>query len=94
MDEASQAFCILAGSTSYLRDSIVSAMLVKTKIFPNTNLLVVPVDMTPEAAELSKGGGKGFGKTATYENEGYVAAPVQVRASGCIRTHSMWVAIK
>lgn len=79
MDDASQAFCVLAGGKGYLRDSMVSAMLAKNKIFPNTNLLVVPVDMTEVPGGAFTGGSKGFGKPVPYEQEGYVAAPVHVR---------------
>lgn len=78
MDDASQAFCVLAGGKGYLRDSMVSAMLAKNQVFPSTNLLVVPVDMTERPAGGGTGGGKGFGKAPAYENEGYVAAPVEV----------------
>lgn len=70
MDEAKQAFCVLAGSREYLRDSIINAMMSKNQIFRNLNMLVVPVEMTAS--------GKGMGRAVNYEDEGYVAVPVNV----------------
>lgn len=79
MDEAKQAFCVLAGGKEFVRDSILAAMLAKNQIFPSLNLLVVPVEM--EVANDGKGGkglAKGFGNSLSYEEQGYVAAPVDV----------------
>lgn len=75
MDEAKQSFCVLAGGKEFLRDSMVAAMLSKNQVFPTVNLLVVPVITEVETA-------KGFGpKSMSYEGEGYVAAPVDVRTT-------------
>lgn len=72
MDEAKQGFCVLAGGKEFIRDSMLAAMLAKNQIFPSLNLLVVPVNMS------GAGASKGFGNTLSYEEEGYVAAPVDV----------------
>lgn len=80
MDEAKQGFCVLAGGQDFIRDSMLAAMLAKNQIFPSLNLLVVPVDM----GVIPGDGGKGFGKALSYEEEGYVAAPVDVSfCKGC-----------
>lgn len=80
MDEAKQSFCVIAGGKEYIRDSILAAMLAKNQIFPSLNLLVVPVEMdVAEDGRGPKGSAKGFGNTSlSYEQEGYVAAPVNV----------------
>lgn len=78
MDEAKQGFCVLAGGQEFIRDSMLAAMLAKNQIFPSLNLLVVPVDMGVSPGD----GGKGFGKPLSYEEEGYVAAPVDVSCKG------------
>lgn len=70
---------MLAGGKDFIRDSMVAAMLNKNQIFPSLNLLVVPVDMGASWGD----GGKGFGKALSYEEEGYVAAPVDVSAASC-----------
>lgn len=75
MEEAKQSFCVLAGGKEFLRDSMVAAMLSKNQIFPTVNLLVVPLVTEVETA-------KGFGpKSMSYEGEGYIAAPVDVRTT-------------
>ena len=86
MDEAKQGFCVIAGGKEYIRDSILAAMLAKNQIFPSLNLLVVPVEMeVASSGNGPKGMAKGFGSSSlSYEEQGYVAAPVNVRvcASG------------
>lgn len=92
MDEAKQSFCVIAGGKEYIRDSILAAMLAKNQIFPSLNLLVVPVEMeVTEDGRGPKGLAKGFGNSSlSYEQEGYVAAPVDVSVRGlvpfCVRT--------
>ncbi|CAB1098257.1 unnamed protein product [Ectocarpus sp. CCAP 1310/34] len=77
MDEAKQAFCVLAGGKEFVRDSILAAMLAKNQIFPSLNLLVVPVEMEVASdGKGAKGLAKGFGTSLSYEEQGYVAAPV------------------
>lgn len=82
MDEAKQSFCVIAGGKEYIRDSILAAMLAKNQIFPSLNLLVVPVEMEGAGAGKGpKGLAKGFGSSSlSYEEQGYVAAPVNVSA--------------
>lgn len=80
MDEAKQSFCVIAGGKEYIRDSILAAMLAKNQIFPSLNMLVVPVEMdVASSANGPKGLAKGFGSSSlSYEEQGYVAAPVNV----------------
>lgn len=84
MDEAKQSFCVVAGGKEFIRDSILAAMLAKNQIFPSLNLLVVPVEMEVAGdGKGPKGLAKGFGNNSlSYEEEGYVAAPVNVSARG------------
>lgn len=85
MDEAKQGFCVVAGGKEFIRDSILAAMLAKNQIFPSLNLLVVPVEMEVGDAKGNrpKGLAKGFGNNSlSYEQEGYVAAPIDVSPSG------------
>ncbi|CAM9929654.1 unnamed protein product [Pylaiella littoralis] len=78
MDEAKQSFCVIAGGKEFIRDSILSAMLAKNQIFPSLNILVVPVEMGVAGdGKGPKGLAKGFGDSSmSYEEQGYVAAPV------------------
>lgn len=80
MKEAKQSFCVIAGGKEFIRDSILAAMLAKNQIFPSLNMLVVPVEMeVANGSKGPKGSAKGFGNTSlSYEEEGYVAAPVNV----------------
>lgn len=80
MDEAKQSFCVIAGGKEFIRDSILSAMLAKNQIFPSLNILVVPVEMGVAGdGKGPKGLAKGFGDSSmSYEEQGYVAAPVNV----------------
>ncbi len=86
MDEAKQSFCVLAGGKEYIRDSILAGMLAKNQIFPSLNLLVVPIEMeVAEDGRGPKGLAKGFGNNSlSYEQEGYVAAPVNVSVHGLV----------
>lgn len=81
MNEAKQSICVIAGGKEYIRDSILAAMLAKNQIFPSLNLLVVPVEMEVASnGDGPKGLAKGFGSSSlSYEEQGYVAAPVYVR---------------
>lgn len=84
MKEAKQSFCVIAGGKEFIRDSILAAMLAKNQIFPSLNMLVVPVEMeVADDRKGTKGLAKGFGNSSlSYEEEGYVAAPVNVSIRG------------